>query len=60
MEIQVKEILRMKKQLTEIYVRNTGKPYEELERDMDRDNIMTAEESVAYGLADKIINKREV
>jgi ATP-dependent Clp protease protease subunit len=58
MEIQVNEILRMKKQLTEIYVATTGKSYEQLERDMDRDNIMTAEESIAYGLADKIVSKR--
>ena len=58
MEIQVKEILRMKKQLTDIYVVNTGKSYSELEKDMDRDNIMTASESVAYGLADEIITKR--
>ena len=59
MEIQVNEILRMKKQLTEIYVATTGKSYEQLERDMDRDNIMTAEESIAYGLADKIITRRD-
>ena len=59
MEIQVNEILRMKKQLTEIYVATTGKSYEQLERDMDRDNIMTAEESIAYGLADRIITKRD-
>ena len=59
MEIQVNEILRMKKQLIEIYVATTGKSYEQLERDMDRDNIMTAEESIAYGLADKIVSKRE-
>jgi ATP-dependent Clp protease protease subunit len=59
MEIQVNEILRMKKQLTEIYVAITGKSYEQLERDMDRDNIMTAEESIAYGLADKIVSKRD-
>lgn len=59
MEIQVNEILRMKKQLIEIYVANTGKSYEQLERDMDRDNIMTAEESIAYGLADKIVSKRD-
>ena len=49
----------MKKQLTEIYVTNTGKSYEELERDMDRDNILTAEEAVAYGLADRIIIQRD-
>jgi ATP-dependent Clp protease protease subunit len=60
MEIQVKEILRMKRQLTEIYVRNTGKPYEQLERDMDRDNIMTPQESIDYGLADKIVTNRDV
>jgi ATP-dependent Clp protease protease subunit len=59
MEIQVNEILRMKKQLIEIYVATTGKNYEQLERDMDRDNIMTAEESIVYGLADKIVSKRE-
>jgi ATP-dependent Clp protease protease subunit len=59
MEIQVNEILRMKKQLTEIYVGTTGKSYEQLERDMDRDNIMTAEESIAYGLADRIITRRD-
>jgi ATP-dependent Clp protease protease subunit len=58
MEIQVNEILRMKKQLTEIYVTNTGKSYEELEQDMDRDNILTAEEAVDYGLADRIITSR--
>lgn len=59
-EIQAKEILRLKRTLTEIYVKNTGKSYEVLERDMDRDNIMSAEESVAYGLADKVISKREI
>jgi ATP-dependent Clp protease protease subunit len=58
-EIQAKEILRMKQQLTDIYVKNTGKSYADLERDMDRDNIMDAETSVAYGLADKIITNRD-
>ena len=59
-QIQAKEILRTKQQLTEIYVNNTGKSYEQLERDMDRDNIMTPEESIAYGLADKIVTTREL
>lgn len=58
MEIQVKEILRMKRELTEIYVKHTGHSFEKLEKDMDRDNIMTAEQSVAYGLADKIVTNR--
>lgn len=58
MEIQVREILKMKKTLTEIYMQNTGHSYEKLEKDMDRDNFLSAEESVAYGLADKIITSR--
>lgn len=58
MEIQVNEILRMKKDLTNIYVKNTGKSFDQLTRDMDRDNIMDAETSVSYGLADQIIQKR--
>lgn len=58
MEIQVREILKMKKILTEIYVENTGKSFKQLEQDMDRDNFMSAEESVAYGLADKVIRNR--
>ena len=58
MEIQVKEILKMKKSLTEIYVKNTGQTYKKLVNDMERDNFMSAEESVAYGLADKVIASR--
>jgi ATP-dependent Clp protease protease subunit len=58
MEIQVNEILRMKKQLTDIYVQNTGQTFEQLTRDMDRDNIMDAETSIKYGLADHIIKNR--
>jgi ATP-dependent Clp protease, protease subunit len=56
--IQANEIIRLKQRLTEIYSENTGKPISELEQDMDRDHILTAEESVAYGLADKIIYSR--
>ena len=60
MEIQVREILAMKKTLTQIYVdhNSAGKTFDELSRDMERDNFMTAEQAVAYGLADKIITKR--
>jgi ATP-dependent Clp protease protease subunit len=60
MEIQVKEILEMKKNLTGIYVKHNsvGKTFDELSRDMERDFFMSAEQSVAYGLADKIINNR--
>lgn len=57
-EIQANEILRLKKSLTESYAKHTGKDIETLTRDMDRDNIMTADDSVAYGLADKVIASR--
>jgi ATP-dependent Clp protease protease subunit len=57
-EIQARELLRWKKVLTDIYVTTTGKSYDTLRADMERDNFMTAEEAVAYGLADKVIRKR--
>jgi len=57
-EISYKEIIRWKKVLTEIYHKHTGQPIDKLEVDMDRDTFMTAEESVAYGLADEIIAER--
>ena len=57
-EIQARELLRWKKVLTDIYVTHTGKSYETLRADMERDNFMTAEEAVTYGLADKVITKR--
>ena len=60
MLIQVEEILAMKKQLTEIYVRHNsaGKTFEQFNADMERDNFMSAEQAVAYGLADRIIHTR--
>ena len=60
MEIQVTEILKMKKNLTQIYVdhNSKGKTFEELSNDMERDNFMSAQEAVDYGLADEIITKR--
>jgi ATP-dependent Clp protease protease subunit len=58
MKIALEETLRLNKTLTEIYVENTGKTYEQLEKDMSRDYYMDAQESVAYGLADKIMTSR--
>jgi ATP-dependent Clp protease protease subunit len=60
MEIQVKEILEMKRNLTNIYVKHNskGKTFEELTRDMERDRFMSSEETIEYGLADRIIDKR--
>ena len=60
-EIQYKEITKMKRMLTELYVKHNtaGKTYEEFEKDMDRDTFMSAQEAVAYGLADKVVEKRD-
>ena len=56
--IQAEQILRTKATLNRILAENTGKTIEEIERDTDRDNYMTAEEALAYGLVDKILTKR--
>lgn len=60
-QIQAQEILKMKRYLTEIYVKHNsaGKTYDDLSRDMERDFFMSAEEAVAYGLADRVITHRE-
>ena len=59
-QIQAQEILKMKKYLTEIYVKHNsaGKTFDELTTDMERDNFMSATEAVSYGLADQVIQKR--
>jgi len=60
-EIQYKEITKMKHILTELYVQHNtaGKTYQDFERDMDRDTFMSAQESLAYGLVDRVIEHRE-
>lgn len=58
-EIQARELLRWKKVLTDIYVTHTGKDYEVLRADMERDFFMSAAEAVAYGLADEILTNRK-
>jgi ATP-dependent Clp protease protease subunit len=57
-EIRANELLRWKRELTEIYHKTTGKDIETLKADMERDKFMTPEEAVAYGLADRIITSR--
>ena len=60
MEIQVKEILEMKKNLTGIYVKHNSvsKTYEELAKDMERDYFMSAQQALEYGLVDTVLDKR--
>lgn len=59
-EIQYKEITYLKELLTKLYVKHNtaGKTYQDFERDMDRDTFMSAEEALAYGLCDKIVEQR--
>ena len=57
-KIQAEHILRIKEKLTRILAENTGRTPEELERDTDRDNYLTAEEAQKYGLIDKVYYKR--
>jgi ATP-dependent Clp protease protease subunit len=61
MLIQVEEILAMKKNLTEIYVKHNsaGKTFEQLTADMERDNFMSAQQALEYGLIDKVIQSRD-
>ena len=60
MKIHVDEIMKMKKRLTEIYVKHNtaGKKFDELTEAMERDNFMDAPETIAFGLADKILESR--
>lgn len=60
-QIQANEILKIKKELTQVYVKHNtkNKTYKEFEKVMDRDTFMTAEESISWGLADKIIYTRD-
>jgi ATP-dependent Clp protease protease subunit len=60
-QIQAQEILKMKEYLTNIYVKHNtaGKTYQQLAADMERDYFMSAQEAVAYGLADQVIARRE-
>jgi ATP-dependent Clp protease protease subunit len=58
MEISLKETIRLKKLLNEIMAKNTGQKLSKVEVDAERDFWMTADEAVAYGVADKIINTR--
>jgi ATP-dependent Clp protease protease subunit len=57
-EIQAREILRMRHFLNTLYAKYTGKPLEEIERAMDRDKFMSAEEAKEFGLIDQVFDKR--
>ena len=58
-EIQANEILKMKKMLNELYVKHTGQKLSVIEKAMDRDNFMSPEEALKFGLIDRIVENRE-
>lgn len=56
-EIQAKEIIKVKKKLNDIYAHHTGQPVEKIEKDVDRDYFMSSQEAMDYGLIDKVIER---
>ena len=58
MEITVREILKLKKELYEIIAHHSGQPFEQVEKDSDRDHWFTAEEALQYGMIDEVLTKK--
>ncbi|MBI1365429.1 MAG: ATP-dependent Clp protease proteolytic subunit [Alphaproteobacteria bacterium] len=58
-ERHAQDIIKLKRRLNEIYVEHTGQPYEVIERTLDRDHFMTADEAVDFGLIDQVLTERE-
>ncbi len=58
-EIHAKEILYLKQKLNDMLARHTGQPIERIERDTDRDNFLSADAAVEYGLVDKVLTRRD-
>ncbi len=59
-EIHAREVLALRARVDEIYASHTGQPIERVHADMDRDRYFTGEEAVAYGLVDRVIERREL
>ena len=57
-KIAAEHILKTKRKLNQILAHNSGKPVEQVERDTDRDNYLSAQEALEYGLIDKVFTKR--
>ncbi|PWL17854.1 ATP-dependent Clp endopeptidase proteolytic subunit ClpP [Falsochrobactrum shanghaiense] len=58
-ERHAQDIIKMKRRLNEVYVKHTGRDYETIERTLDRDHFMTAQEALEFGLIDKVIESRD-
>ena len=59
-ERHAEDIIKTKKRLNALYAKHTGKPIEEIERSLDRDNFLDAEEAKAFGLVDHVYEKRDI
>ncbi|WP_449414598.1 ATP-dependent Clp endopeptidase proteolytic subunit ClpP [Ochrobactrum teleogrylli] len=59
-ERHAQDIIKMKRRLNEVYVKHTGRDYETIERTLDRDHFMTAQEALEFGLIDKVVEARDV
>jgi len=59
-ERHAEDIIKLKRKLNEVYVRHTGQPYEVIERTLDRDYFMSAEDAKDFGLIDKVLDKRSL
>ena len=58
-EIQAREILYLRHKMNELFGKHTGRPVEQIERDIDRDRFMSAEEAQSYGIIDNVISQRQ-
>jgi ATP-dependent Clp protease, protease subunit len=58
-ERHAEDIIKMKRRLNEIYVKHTGKDYATIEKTLDRDYFLTAQESMEFGLIDKVLSTRD-
>ena len=58
-ERHAQDIIKLKRRLNEVYVKHTGKDYETIEKTLDRDHFMTADEARDFGLIDKVIESRD-
>jgi ATP-dependent Clp protease protease subunit len=57
-ERHAEDIIKMKRRLNDVYVKHTGKDYETIERTLDRDYFMSADDARAFGIVDEVISKR--
>jgi len=58
-ERHAEDIIKMKRRLNEVYVKHTGQPYENIEKTLDRDYFMTADQAKDFGIVDKVLNNRD-